>query len=61
MNVVKIMPESSIKFGAYEAAKRFLARVEGHGDPKKLFASSQFLAGGTGGIVAQYVDPSSSN
>lgn len=55
------MPESSIKFGAYEAAKRFLARVEGHGDPKKLFASSQFLAGGTGGIVAQYVDPSSSN
>ncbi|KAI5286851.1 hypothetical protein KEM54_006454 [Ascosphaera aggregata] len=52
LNVVKVMPESAIKFGAYEAAKRTLARVEGHDDPKKLQAGSQFLAGGLGGMVA---------
>ncbi|KAI5294794.1 hypothetical protein KEM52_003172 [Ascosphaera acerosa] len=53
LNVVKVMPESAIKFGAYEATKRALARVEGHDDPKKLQAGSQFLAGGVGGMVAQ--------
>jgi solute carrier family 25 (mitochondrial phosphate transporter), member 23/24/25/41 len=55
LNVVKVMPESAIKFGAYEASKRALARIEGHNDPKHLHAASQFLAGGIGGVVAQCV------
>lgn len=71
LNVVKVMPESAIKFGAYEvslsvlpilallltikASKRAFARLEGHNDTKKLLPTSQFLSGGLGGMVAQYV------
>ncbi|EYE96640.1 calcium-binding mitochondrial carrier protein [Aspergillus ruber CBS 135680] len=53
LNVAKVMPESAIKFGAYESAKRAFARLEGHNDPKKLMPVSQFLSGGCGGMVAQ--------
>ncbi|KAI9836398.1 MAG: hypothetical protein M1819_001428 [Sarea resinae] len=53
LNVVKVMPESAIKFGSYEAAKRVLARFEGHGDPNKIEPWSRFLAGGIGGMMAQ--------
>jgi len=53
LNVIKVMPESAIKFGAYEASKRALARLEGHDDPKHLRPWSQFLAGGAGGVVSQ--------
>ncbi|KIW64743.1 hypothetical protein, variant [Phialophora macrospora] len=54
LNVVKVMPESAIKFGAYEAAKKAFAEFEGS-DPKNLHPTSQFLAGGIGGAVAQCV------
>ncbi|KAL2222125.1 putative calcium dependent mitochondrial carrier protein [Thermoascus aurantiacus ATCC 26904] len=53
LNVLKVMPESAIKFGAYEASKRAFARLEGHNDPKRLLPASQFLSGGFGGMVAQ--------
>ncbi|KAJ5121650.1 uncharacterized protein N7515_009611 [Penicillium bovifimosum] len=53
LNVVKVMPESAIKFGAYESAKRAFARLEGHNDPKRLLPTSQFMSGGFGGMVAQ--------
>ncbi|KAK2751477.1 hypothetical protein FQN55_000752 [Onygenales sp. PD_40] len=53
LNVVKVMPESAIKFGAYEASKSFFASLEGHGDTKNLLPTSQFLAGGIGGMVSQ--------
>ncbi|KAE8150586.1 mitochondrial carrier domain-containing protein [Aspergillus avenaceus] len=53
LNVLKVMPESAIKFGAYESAKRAFARFEGHNDPKRLAPTSQFLSGGCGGMVAQ--------
>ncbi|EXJ78756.1 hypothetical protein A1O1_09158 [Capronia coronata CBS 617.96] len=52
LNVIKVMPESAIKFGAYEAAKRALAKFEGS-DPKHLRPTSQFLAGGFGGVISQ--------
>lgn len=54
LNVIKVMPESAIKFGAYEAAKKTLANLEGT-DPKHLHATAQFLAGGFGGVVSQCV------
>lgn len=54
MNVVKIMPESAIRFGSYEASKRFLAGYEGHGDPTQISTVSKFVAGGMGGMTAQF-------
>ncbi|KAL8931028.1 MAG: hypothetical protein Q9208_000130 [Pyrenodesmia sp. 3 TL-2023] len=54
LNVVKIMPESAIKFGSYEASKRILARLEGHDDPKALHPWTQFLAAGMGGMFSQF-------
>ncbi|KAL2185015.1 mitochondrial carrier [Thermothelomyces heterothallicus CBS 203.75] len=54
LNVVKIMPESAIRFGSYEASKRFLATYEGHNDPTRLSTVSKFVAGGIGGMTAQF-------
>lgn len=47
------MPESAIKFGSYEAAKRFMARLEGHSDAHTINSSSKFVAGGLGGMFSQ--------
>jgi solute carrier family 25 phosphate transporter 23/24/25/41 len=47
------MPESAIRFGSYEAAKRFMAHLEGHGDARSINSSSKFVAGGLGGMAAQ--------
>ncbi|KAI9757947.1 MAG: hypothetical protein M1815_005581 [Lichina confinis] len=58
LNVVKIMPESAIKFGSYEASsasKRAFARFEGDVDPKQLGSVSKFLAGGVAGLISQAV------
>ena len=52
---MKVMPESAIKFGSYEAAKRTLAQLEGHGDPQNINSYSKFVAGGAGGVISQYV------
>lgn len=51
--MVKVMPESAIKFGSYEFAKRVLAHVEGHNDPQKINPYSKFVAGGIGGMISQ--------
>ncbi|KAF2447570.1 calcium dependent mitochondrial carrier protein-like protein [Karstenula rhodostoma CBS 690.94] len=53
LNVVKVMPESAIKFGAYEAAKRAFATLEGHNDPAIIHSWSKFVAGGMAGMVSQ--------
>ncbi|KAK0634739.1 mitochondrial carrier domain-containing protein [Bombardia bombarda] len=54
LNVIKIMPESAIRFGSYEASKRFLAAYEGHEDPSQISTVSKFVAGGIGGMTAQF-------
>ncbi|EMR69495.1 putative calcium dependent mitochondrial carrier protein [Eutypa lata UCREL1] len=54
LNVVKIMPETAIRFGAYEAAKRTLADLEGHGDTHHINPYSKFVAGGVAGMVSQF-------
>ncbi|KAF6235999.1 hypothetical protein HO173_005627 [Letharia columbiana] len=54
LNVVKVMPESAIKFGSYEGSKRLLARLEGHDDPKALKPWTQFFAAGLGGLISQF-------
>ncbi|CCF35416.1 calcium-binding mitochondrial carrier SAL1 [Colletotrichum higginsianum] len=48
------MPESAIKFGSYEAAKRTLSKLEGHNDPRQINSYSKFVAGGVAGMVAQF-------
>ncbi|KAB8293847.1 hypothetical protein EYC80_009328 [Monilinia laxa] len=55
LNVIKVMPESAIKFGSFEAAKKHLAQLEGHGNPKKINPYSKFVAGGFAGIMSQLV------
>ncbi|KAL5120211.1 hypothetical protein ACEQ8H_001768 [Pleosporales sp. CAS-2024a] len=54
LNVVKVMPESAIKFGSYEAAKRIFAKIEGHNDPSIIHSWSKFVAGGLAGTVSQF-------
>ncbi|CAJ2510718.1 Uu.00g063430.m01.CDS01 [Anthostomella pinea] len=54
LNVVKIMPETAIRFGAYEAAKKALANFEGHGDTHHINPYSKFVAGGVAGMAAQF-------
>ncbi|TAQ85558.1 hypothetical protein B7494_g6103 [Chlorociboria aeruginascens] len=53
LNVLKVMPESAIRFGSFEATKRALAQLEGHGDSQRLNPYSNFAAGGVGGMIAQ--------
>ncbi|KAH9853514.1 mitochondrial carrier [Lenzites betulinus] len=54
LSVVKILPESAIKFLSYESAKRMFAKywdkVE---DPRDISGASRFLSGGLGGISSQ--------
>ncbi|KAG8628073.1 hypothetical protein KVT40_003946 [Elsinoe batatas] len=55
INIFKVMPESAVKFGSYEASKRVVAKIEGHGDSKRISAGSQFVAGGVAGMISQAV------
>ena len=48
------MPESAIKFGTYEGAKRVLAKFEGHNNPHHNSSASKFLAGGISGMASQF-------
>ncbi|KAH7388689.1 mitochondrial carrier domain-containing protein [Pyrenochaeta sp. MPI-SDFR-AT-0127] len=45
LNVIKVMPESAIKFGSYEAR---------HSDPAAIHSWSKFVAGGLAGMVSQF-------
>ncbi|KAI9761023.1 MAG: hypothetical protein M4579_001286 [Chaenotheca gracillima] len=54
LNVLKVMPESAIKFGSYEASKRAMAALEGHRDPTQISSWSRFVCGGVGGMISQF-------
>ncbi|KAG8745761.1 hypothetical protein FRC10_007022 [Ceratobasidium sp. 414] len=54
LNIVKIFPESAIKFLSYESSKRFFAQyVDKVDDPRNISGSSRFISGGFGGITSQ--------
>ncbi|KAL9937183.1 hypothetical protein V8E36_003592 [Tilletia maclaganii] len=54
LNVVKIFPESAIKFMSYEMSKRAFAKyVDGVTDSRDISGTSRFLSGGIGGITSQ--------
>jgi solute carrier family 25 (mitochondrial phosphate transporter), member 23/24/25/41 len=54
LNIVKIMPESAIKFGTYEATKRVCSKFEGHSNPKHNSSISKFISGGISGMASQF-------
>lgn len=54
LNVVKVFPESAIKFGSFEMAKRIMARLENVKDTSELSRLSTYIAGGLGGVAAQF-------
>ena len=47
-NVLKIAPESAVKFFAYERLKLIVSK-----DPQKLTGKERFIAGALAGVVAQ--------
>ncbi|KAK9456502.1 mitochondrial carrier domain-containing protein [Dipodascopsis uninucleata] len=53
INILKIFPESAIKFGSFETAKKVLANIEGT-TISDMSGISSFLAGGIGGTVSQF-------
>ncbi|PCH41083.1 mitochondrial carrier [Wolfiporia cocos MD-104 SS10] len=54
LSVAKILPESAIKFLAYESSKRVFAQYWDHvDDPRDISGVSRFLSGGLGGISSQ--------
>ncbi|CAE6405214.1 unnamed protein product [Rhizoctonia solani] len=54
LNIVKIFPESAIKFLSYESSKRFFARyVDKVEDSRNISGTSRFISGGFGGITSQ--------
>lgn len=54
LNVIKIFPESAIKFLSYESSKRFFARyVDKVDDSRNISGTSRFISGGIGGITSQ--------
>jgi len=54
LSVMKIFPESAIKFMAYETAKRAFAKYWDHvDDSRDISGTSRFLSGGIGGLSSQ--------
>ncbi|KAF8450601.1 mitochondrial carrier domain-containing protein [Boletus edulis BED1] len=54
LSIMKIFPESAIKFMTYETAKRAFGKYWDHvEDPRDISGSSRFLSGGIGGIASQ--------
>lgn len=55
LNVLKVFPELAMKFGLFEATKRFLSKIEGVEDTLQLSKPSTYLAGGIGGMCGQFM------
>jgi len=54
LNLIKIFPESAVKFMTYEQTKRLFAKHWDHvEDPRNISGGSRFMSGGMGGIVSQ--------
>ncbi|KAI9033778.1 mitochondrial carrier domain-containing protein [Phycomyces nitens] len=55
LNVVKIVPESAIKFYAYETCKELMAKALNCEDKNSIPTSARFVAGGMAGLCAQFM------
>jgi solute carrier family 25 phosphate transporter 23/24/25/41 len=54
LNVMKIVPESAIKFYSYESCKEVFANILACEDKDSIPTSARFAAGGIAGICAQF-------
>lgn len=54
LNIVKIFPESAIKFLTYESSKRIIAKAQGLKDQEDIGGGARFMAGGVSGITSQF-------
>lgn len=54
LNVMKIIPESAIKFYSYESCKQLIANILHCEDKDSIPTSARFAAGGMAGICAQF-------
>lgn len=55
LNIIKIMPESALKFYIFEMAKDTLCDINGVTDKAHLGLASRLMAGGLAGLVSQSV------
>lgn len=53
LNIFKVFPESSIKFGSFEICKQLMAKLEGKGSKSDISQLSTYMAGGLAGMAAQ--------
>ncbi|KAJ4729579.1 Calcium-binding mitochondrial carrier protein like [Melia azedarach] len=53
LNVVKVAPESAIRFHTYEMLKKFIAKAKGDEEMDSIGAPGRLFAGGLAGAVAQ--------
>ncbi|KAI8373663.1 mitochondrial carrier domain-containing protein [Blakeslea trispora] len=54
LNVIKIVPESAIKFYVFETAKSVLAELTHSEDKNAIPVGARFIAGGIAGLCAQF-------
>ncbi|KAI9487012.1 MAG: mitochondrial carrier domain-containing protein [Benjaminiella poitrasii] len=54
LNVIKIVPESAIKFYVFETAKSVLAGLTNAEDKNDIPVGARFIAGGVAGLCAQF-------
>jgi solute carrier family 25 phosphate transporter 23/24/25/41 len=54
LNVIKIVPESAIKFYVFETAKSVLAELTQSQDKNSIPVGARFIAGGVAGLCAQF-------
>lgn len=54
LNVMKIVPESAIKFYVFETAKTVLAGLTGVEDKNAIPVGARFIAGGVAGLCSQF-------
>ncbi|KAI7864728.1 mitochondrial carrier domain-containing protein [Spinellus fusiger] len=54
LNVIKIVPESAIKFYVFETAKSVIAELTNSEDKNAIPVSARFIAGGMAGLCSQF-------
>ncbi|CAO3650804.1 unnamed protein product [Mucor hiemalis] len=54
LNVIKIVPESAIKFYVFETSKAIMAQMTGAQDKNSIPVHARFIAGGVAGLCSQF-------
>ncbi|KAI9483293.1 MAG: mitochondrial carrier domain-containing protein [Benjaminiella poitrasii] len=54
LNVIKIIPESAIKFYVFETSKAFMAQMTSSSDKNSIPVGARFIAGGVAGLCSQF-------